>query len=64
MKLVIEKHSGTIYAMTETNKHHKVVRKEREQLKLLPCDTLNNECDLDCMEDNSYIVFTIKESNK
>ena len=59
MKLVIEKIDGVVYAMMETNKHHKKIS-HNPKTKLSPC-VLSHECNLDAMKDNSHIVFDIKK---
>lgn len=60
MHLVIEKNDGRLYAYREDATQFKAMEKTyRNSLQKLQPQTLDDECDLSDMPNNSYIVFNV-----
>lgn len=62
MKLIIQKIDGSIFAYTESEKHHKVAEPQRSG-RPLSVLKLDQECDLG-KYDNFYMVVDIKKPKK
>ncbi len=61
MKLIIEKDGDGLFAYRESEKQFKTVDKDRQsRLTRVNVKTLDEECDLDQMENRTYIVVDIK----
>lgn len=61
MKLVIVKENKEIYACVEDEDHFNRVKKDRENLRELPQDLLDSECNLQFLPDNSFMVFNLHQ---
>jgi hypothetical protein len=63
MKLILEKwEDGAQHCYKETERHFKQAEKSRSiQLTKIDHATLNYECNLDCMEEGTYMVFDLKK---
>lgn len=63
MKLILQKDGdGSVYAYLETEKHHKVTRKQRG--KPLDPNMLRDQCDLGMYFAPFHMVFDIKKPKK
>lgn len=64
MKLIIQKTGNVFYAYKESEKHHKIVEKDRlKESVLLPNSILENECNLNMvMNGDCHFIFELKKA--
>lgn len=62
MKLIIEKSNGSVFIYRENEKHHKQGEKCRSDLNKIDWP-FDNQCYVDYMDDDSYIVLNLGKNN-